>query len=209
MELSMSKQPPDLPTAVTKISNKKRNSDHPTMSFTAVTSHKAMAEAFVEQLTRAAAKIIPDRPVTAEDIVKVCQLALQDKPDQSITMVGGRHLRARVSDQVSRAKRYNEPFSLVILDLSNLTQKEEYDSVVDTLRERMRQTDLLFLFKYRIALLLPHTEESACKMLVNRIQSLIGSVNIPSVNAATLTYPHAEITRTSEVLDWAENALRS
>lgn len=181
------------------------------MSFTAVTSHKAMAEAFVNELTRVAKQIIPERPLSAEDIVNICQIALQDKPDQSITMVGGRHLRARISEQVSRAKRYKEPFSLVVLNLANLTDKDDYDAIVDTLRERMRMTDLMFLFKYRIALLLPHTAKDACDILINRIQELIKIclVNMPNIDVTALTCPHPDFTRTSDVLDWAENQLRS
>ena len=207
----MNDKPPEHSTVITKITKNRKDSDHPLMSFTAVTTHKSMAEAFVEELVRAARIIIPERSISAEDIVKICQLALQDKPDRSITMVGGRHLRARITDQVSRANRYKEPFSIVILNVANLTDREDYDSIVDTLRERMRQTDLIFLFKYRIALLLPHTEEAACVMLVGRILELLKSclVDMPEVNAASMTYPHPEIKLAGDVLDWTENQLRA
>jgi hypothetical protein len=203
--------PTDRPTSVTKVTSTKKDNEVPLMSFTAVTSHQAMAEAFVTELARAASEIIPDRVMTAEDIVKVCQVALEDKPDRSITMVGGRHLRARISEQVSRANRYKEPFSLIILNLTNISEREDYDSIVDTLRERMRQTDLMFLFKHRIVLLLPHTEKAACRQLVDRITTLIKSclVNVPQISSTTLTFPHRELTKTADLLDWTENQLRS
>ena len=200
----------DNSTAVTKISADKKARSQPMMSFTAVTSHQAMAAAFVNELLRSAQQLIPDRELTAEDMLSILQRALYDDKDRSVTMVSGRHLRSRISDQVSRAKRYNEPFSLVALKLPEAVDTEDYDAVVDTLRERMRQTDLIFLFKHRIVLLLPHTEKEACQVLQDRIQQLLKGClhNMPPVETNCLTFPDSELHKGMEVLDWAENQLR-
>ena len=199
----------DQPTAVTKISSSQKSDSHPLMSFTAVMTHQAMAEAFINELTRVAQKIIPDRDVTPHDIFNICQLALNDKIENSVTMVGGRHLRARITEQVSRARRYKEPFSLIAMNLDNISTPEDYESIVDTLRERMRHTDLLFLFKVRIVILLPHTEENSCSLLVGRIRTLIEQCldKIPKIDMHYLTYPHPDMVKTSQILDWAENQL--
>ena len=181
------------------------------MSFTAVTSHQAMASAFVNEMLRTAQLLIPDRDLTAEDLLSILQRALFDDKDRTITMVSGRHLRSRISEQVSRARRYKEPFSLVVLKMEAEMDKEDYEAVVDTLRERMRQTDMIFLFKHRIVLLLPHTERDACKMLEERIQTLIKNClsEHPPVATARMTFPNPEFEKGMEVLDWAENQLRS
>lgn len=181
------------------------------MSFTAVTTHQAMAEAFVNELARIAQEMIPDRDITPEDLFTIMQVALSDRVENSVTMVGGRHLRARISEQVSRARRYKEIFSLIVLNLDDVGDPEDYEAIVDTLRERMRHTDLLFLFKVRIVIMLPHTDESACSMLVNRIRTLIESCmdRMPTISMSHLTYPHPELIKTSQVLDWAESQLRT
>ena len=181
------------------------------MSFTAVTSHQAMAAAFVNEILRAAQVLIPDRDLTAEDLMSIFQRAIYDDKERTITMVSGRHLRSRISEQVSRARRYHEPFSLVVLKMEVEMSKEDYEAVVDTLRERMRQTDLIFLFKHRIVLLLPHTERDACHILEERIQSLIKNClsDHPPVDTARMTFPNADIDKGMDVLDWAENQLRS
>jgi hypothetical protein len=200
----------DTPTAVTKIAGSHRPPSIPLMSFTAVTSHQAMASAFVNELLRAAQTIIPDRELHAEDLVSILQRALYDEKDHNITLVSGRHLRSRISEQVSRAKRYNEPFSLIALNLDSIVDHLDYEAVVDTLRERMRQTDLIFLFRSRIVLLLPHTEKAACRMLEERIQTLLktGLAQVPKITLSNMTFPNPELERGMDVLDWAENQLR-
>ena len=200
----------DSSTAVTKISTTKKAPTQPMMSFTAVTSHQAMAAAFVNEMLRTVQVLIPDRDLTAEDLLSILQRALFDDKERSITMVSGRHLRSRISEQVSRARRYHEPFSLVVLKMDAEMSKEDYDAVVDTLRERMRQTDMIFLFKHRIVLLLPHTEHEACLLLEDRIQTLIRNClsDHPPVETARMTFPNPEFEKGMEVLDWAENQLR-
>ena len=201
----------DSTTAVTKVSRQQRPSDHPIMSYTAVTSHQAMAEAFVMEVLRNAQSIIPDHHLSAEELITIFQLALNTQTDRSITMVSGRHLRARITEQVSRAQRYQEPFSLLVLNLDHVRAEEDYDAIVDTLRERMRQTDLIFLFKHRIVLLLPHTNVKPCKILQGRIEQLLKECldTLPDIATSHLTFPNTSMKNAMEVLDWAENRLRS
>ncbi len=201
----------DIPTAVTKLSASRREPISPMMSFTAVTSHRAMAAAFVNELLRSAQAMIPDRELHPEDLLSILQRALNDEKEHNITMVSGRHLRSRISEQVSRARRYSEPFSLIALNLDNVTDSDDYEAVVDTLRERMRQTDLIFLFRSRIVLLLPHTEKDACHMLEERIHNLLttGLSHLPRITLSNTTFPSPEYERGLDILDWAENQLRS
>jgi hypothetical protein len=202
----------DNPTAVTRLSRgSQKSTNHPIMSFTSVTTHQAMADAFVKEVLRIAQNIIPDKELNIEDLITIFQRALYDDKERSITMVSGRHLRSRISEQLSRARRYNEPFSLVVLNLNSITDREDYDAVVDTLRERMRQADLIFLFKYRIVLLLPHTEKDACLLMEDRIRSLLQAsiAGRPPLETTHITFPSPEMKSGMDVLDWAENQLRT
>jgi hypothetical protein len=98
-----------------------------------------------------------------------------------------------------------------VLNLDSVEDIEDYEAVVDTLRERMRQTDLIFLFKHRIVLLLPHTAASACQVLLDRIQALLKKAidGLPDLPFNRLTFPNDTMVESMEVLDWAENKLRS
>ncbi len=127
--------------------------------------------AFVREMLRLAQKIIPDHELSIEDLMAICHMAL-DRREAGIVMLEGRHLRGRVAEQMSRADRYDEPFSLMVLRLEELPDKAAYESVVETLCERMRKTDLMFMFKHRIVLVLPHTPVKPRRMLEERTESL-------------------------------------
>jgi hypothetical protein len=86
-----------------------------------------------------------------------------------------------------------------------------YESIVDTLHESLRSTDLMFLFKSRIVLLLPHTARNARIILRNRIRILmetcVGDVS-KIVDFKELTFP-GNLEDSTQVLDWTEDQLRS
>jgi hypothetical protein len=153
---------------------------------------------------------MPDHDLTIADLTTICHVAL-DKGDAGITMLEGRHLRGRVGEQIARANRYDETFSLIALKFAEKPDRSAYDSVVDTLCERMRKSDLMFLFKTRIILLLPHTPKEPCGMLTERIRGLLlaAYTPLPAVEMAALTYPDETIERSNQVLDWCEDQLRS
>jgi len=196
-------------TVVTRVTGKKDTDVHPMMSYTAVTSHREMAVAFVRELLRHGNRIMNDHELTIEDLVTICHLALSQR-ETGVMMLEGRHLRARVSEQISRADRYNEPFSVMFVRLNASLDRSGYDSVVDTLCERMRKTDMLFIFKSRLALILPHTLKDPCAILAARVQQLLETAVATGIidGIPTLTYPDPEITARSQVLDWAEDQLR-
>lgn len=197
-------------TDVITTTNKDKSPDISLMNYTAVTSHPAMAEAFIDQLLRMGNHVIPDHELTAEDLLKICQVSLERR-DEGISVEEGRDLRRRVDEQVSRADRYSEPFSMIILKLQKDASSGTYDSVVDTLCERMRQTDFIFLFKTRIALILPHTLRESREILKKRICELLETAiaDSKSIEFAESTYPDPSFKKGSDVLDWSEDQLRT
>jgi hypothetical protein len=197
-------------TTVTRTRETRGTGEYPIMSYTAVTSHQAMAEAFIKELLRVGQRIMPDKELTIEDILAICHLAL-DHGERGAMILEGRHLRFRIADQISRAERYKETVSLLVLKLDDITHMSIYDSIVDTLCERMRKTDLLFLFRQRIALLLPHTDLISCQKLHERVELLLNTTleKNQNVGIATLTYPSPDIGKGTQVLDWVEDQLRT
>ena len=197
-------------TTVTRSREVRGSGEYPIMSYTAVTSHQAMAEAFIKELLRVGQRIMPDKELTTEDILAICHLAL-DHSERGAVILEGRHLRFRISDQISRAERYKETVSLLVLKLDNIANPSIYDAIVDTLCERMRKTDLLFLFRQRIALLLPHTDLVSCQKLHERVESLLKATLEESskIDMASLTYPSEQISAGTQVLDWVEDQLRT
>jgi len=199
-------------TVVTKVTKDKDTAEqHPMMSFTAVTSHRTMAEAFIRELLTTGQRIMQDHDLTVEDLVSICHVAL-DKRDEGMVMLEGRHLRSRVSEQVSRANRYDEEFSLMSVRFESVPEENAYDAMLDTLAERMRNTDMLFMFKSRMVIMLPHTPKEPCEMLSDRVRGLIDQAfanNAPPIEINWMTYPDPQIERSSEVLDWCEDQLRT
>ncbi len=210
----MSDESSSHPTAVTRAKKDRDSSEPPMMSYTAVTSHQTMAEAFLRELVRMGQQMLPDHNLSVEDLCSICHLAL-DRKERGVVILEGRHLRGRISEQISRADRYKEPFSLLVLKLDTADSLSMYDSIVDTLCERLRQTDLMFLFKYRIVLILPHTKTGACQKLFSRIESLLTATVPPKIQVefSNLTYPNidpnAEGIKGSHVLDWTEDQIRT
>lgn len=207
----MTDEPTGSTTLVTKVTKDKDTSEHPIMSFTAVTTHRTMAEAFIRELLSTGQRIMQDHDLTVEDLVAICHVAL-DKRDEGMVMLEGRHLRSRVSEQLSRAKRYSEEFSLMAVRFGEVPEENAYDAMLDTLAERMRNTDMLFMFKSRMVIMLPHTPKEPCQMLSDRVRGLIDQAfanNAPPIEIAWMTYPDVQIEKSSQVLDWCEDQLRT
>ncbi|MFO8073113.1 MAG: hypothetical protein R6V85_14675 [Polyangia bacterium] len=205
----MSEQGTGSSTVVTRVTKDKKD-DHPSMSYTAVTTHREMAEAFVRELLRVGQKIIPDHELDIEDLISICHAAL-DRREDGVQMLEGRHLRGRIGEQLSRADRYGEAFSVMVLGFDDSPDETTYEAVVDTLYERMRKTDLVFLFKARIVLILPHTNGRQIDQFNERIDGLLAAAfgMPPLISRDTLTYPSEGLPKPSAMLDWVEDKLRT
>ncbi len=195
-------------TAVTRLKDKnKEEVGTALMSFTAVSTHKEMATAFVNELIRLGKKIMPDKDLSIEDLIAICHTALEIG-EKGIVMLEGRHLRGRIGEQISRADRYDETFSIFVIRAESVRGSSKYDAIVDTLCERLRKTDLMFLSKQRVVLLLPHTIFAACKILSKRIHDLLGPSVDLDLDMDFATYPSEGFEKGSNVLDWAEDQIR-
>ncbi|MBI5487939.1 MAG: hypothetical protein HY905_11450 [Deltaproteobacteria bacterium] len=181
----------------------------PLMSFTAVTTDREMATAFVRQILAAAGKMIPTREWSTQDLRDILIFVLEGGVDP-VPMLEGRYLRKRLKEQLARAERYKEPFSLMFVSLKEDADPIHHQGLIDLLMERLRRSDMVFLYRRKAAVILPHTNEKAAEGLVNRIRSLAAATIPPEIEMSLLirTYPHPDFAHPSDVLDWAEDELR-
>ncbi len=196
-------------TGVTQIVGSKDSQVAPLMNYTAITTHGEMASAFVNHIIHYSRRIIPDHKITIEDLITICHAALE-KDQQGVTLLEGKFLRGRISEQLARARRYNEIFSLIVLKLRSGVNDASYEAIIDALRERMRRSDMVFTFRNRIFLMLPHTDLTATVRLIERLRGLVqlSFEESPLEEVNHLAFPSPDITKSSQVLDWAEDQLR-
>jgi GGDEF domain-containing protein len=181
----------------------------PLMSYTAVTSDREMASGFVRQLLQAAAKMIPTREWSVQDLRDMLTYVIEGGVDP-VPMLEGRYLRKRLKEQLARAERYKEPFSLMFIGVGENADQIHHQSLVDLLGERLRRSDMVFLYRRKAAVILPHTNEKAAEGLIARMRSLATATIPPDVQIEVLvrTYPHTDFPHPADVLDWAEDQLR-
>lgn len=197
-------------TAVIRTRSEDVTPDLPLMNYTAVCSHPAMAEAFVERIIKVANNMMSNHELTAYDLMKICQVCIS-RQEQGVSVEEGRNLRRRIREQINRADRYGEPFSMLVLRLDDISLESSYETVVDSICERVRQTDFLFLFKTRIVLMLPHTVKESREILKHRITQLLETslAQESGVRFEQMTYPDPQFKKGSDVLDWSEDQLRT
>ncbi len=170
-----------------------------------------LAREFAERLTAAANAISPGRRWTKDDLRDVLEVALRGVPVRGgARFVEGRHLRKCLREQTLFAERYGDPFAMIVVKVAPDAAEEIYDSVLDAVTDRLRRTDLVFLYRRRFALVLPHTREELAMALLVRMRELltvgIGAGAVLEINV--LSYPNARYPDASSVLDWAEDELR-
>ncbi|MBN2527907.1 MAG: hypothetical protein JXR76_16075 [Deltaproteobacteria bacterium] len=179
------------------------------MTYSAVTTQGALAAELVHHILGYCERLIPDRKLKIEDLITICHAAMETEKS-GVRLLKGKFMRGRISEQLSRTKRYGETFSMIAIKLSNRTTNSQYDALIDVLRERLRASDVVFTFRQRIMLMLPHITEENTTQLIRRVKSLVDASfrSTPIVDVQTLSFPHPSLSRTSQVLDWAEDQLR-
>ena len=179
------------------------------VDFEALTTDPEAAKRFVTEIVHRAVQLVGDREWSTEDLRDVIEFALRSELPP-IRILEGRHFRKRLKEEIARAERYSTAFSLVVATLVTEQPQEVYDSIVGALEERLRRTDMVFLYKRRFAILLPHTGAPIAEKLLGRIRALIGAVVAPGteLRMELQTYPAREIEGPRAMLDWAEDRLR-
>ena len=170
-----------------------------------------LAQRFAKQLTDLALDVIPGRRWSVEDLRDILDAAIRGQQREGVRIVEGRYFRKRVREQCALADRYNDPFAVVVISLVPEPQDGAYQSVLDAVVERLRRTDMVFLYKRRFALVLPRMRRESLAPLIERVRALIavgaGEDVVEDIDA--LVYPDPKRADTQAVLDWAEDQLRT
>lgn len=181
----------------------------PQMSYTAIMSSREMAGSFLRYLLSAASKMIP-RQWTAQDLQDILSFVIEGG-ESPVQFIEGRYLRRRIQEQIVRAERYHEPFSIMVIKSFKQLDHETYAVLVDILTERLRRSDMVFLYKQKIAIVLPHTPGNVLERLAERINKLAAasdSVHGVKLSFSNAFYPSDAFATPYEILDWVEDELR-
>ena len=170
-----------------------------------------LAQRIARQIVELAEDVIPGRRWSVEDVRDILDSAVRGRREQGVRIVEGRYFRKRVREQCALAERYGDPFAVVVIALQTEPQEGVYQSVLDAIVERLRRTDMVFLYKRRFALVLPRMRPESLAPLVERVRELIqvGAGEGVIENIESIVYPDAQHAETQSVLDWAEDQLRT
>jgi hypothetical protein len=170
-----------------------------------------LAQRIARQIVELAEDVIPGRRWSVEDVRDILDSAVRGRRDQGVRIVEGRYFRKRVREQCALSDRYGDPFAVVVIALHTEPQEGVYQSVLDAIVERLRRTDMVFLYKRRFALVLPRMRPESLAPLVERVRELIqvGAGEGVIETIGSIVYPDAQHAETQSVLDWAEDQLRT
>ncbi len=177
----------------------------------ALCADPVIAQRFARQIAEAVRELSPGREWSIEDLHDVFQVACRGPRSDQVEVLEGRYFRKRLREQCALADRYGDPFALVVAKLAdNVDSSALYQSVLDAVLDRLRRTDMVFLYKRRFALILPRMRAVSLGPLIGRIERLVavGAGDSAIESVATLVYPDPEHGETQAVLDWAEDQLR-
>lgn len=170
-----------------------------------------LAQRIAKQVVDVAEAVMPGRNWSVEDLRDIFDAAVRGGREQAVRVVEGRYFRKRVREQCALSDRYKDPFAVVVIALSPEPEDGRYQHVLDAVVEKLRRTDMVFLYRRRFALVLPRMQPSSMKTLIDRVQELIssgaGAGTIEGI--AALSYPDPAYPDTQSVLDWAEDQLRT
>lgn len=170
-----------------------------------------LAQRFARKLVGLAKQVIPGREWSLEDLRDIFEAAVRGRRSDGARIVEGRYFRKRLREQCALAERYADPFALVVVSLQAEAPEGAYQSVLDAIVERLRNTDMVFPYRQRFALVLPKMRLEWLGPLVERVRELIDvGAGVDAIDTIeTLVYPDPDYADTQAVLDWAEDQLRT
>jgi hypothetical protein len=171
----------------------------------------ALAQRLARRLAESAHEIAPGRQWSIEDLRDVLEVACRGPAPDKVRVLEGRYFRKRLREQCALAERYGDPFACVVVRVADDPGPHIYETVLDALSERLRRTDMIFLYKRRFALILPRMRAVSLGPLIDRVRRLVaaGVGDGALEDVRTLVYPDPLHADTQSVLDWAEDQLRS
>ena len=121
---------------------------------------------------------------TARDIVRICTLQEENITDPLMGIFNRRYLERRLKEEGLRAKRYNQPLSILLLDIDNFKQVNDTyghqrgDFVLEKLGQlmldSMRESDLVARYGGdEILVILPNTQDTEAFHFAERLRQKV------------------------------------
>jgi hypothetical protein len=169
-----------------------------------------LAQQFARRLAAIARDLLPGDAPSVEDLRDILEVAVQGARAHE-RIVEGRYLRKRVREQCAYSERYGEGFAMVVLQLVPEPEPGVYSSAMEQVVEKLRRSDMVTVYRRRVAMLLPRMRADALDPLVARVRQRLDLTAGKKVVEATetLVFPSETRTDTQSVLDWLEDALRT
>jgi hypothetical protein len=177
----------------------------------AICGDPLVAQRVARHLAAAAHEIAPGREWSIEDLRDVLEAACTAGPRaDGVRVLEGRYFRKRLRDQCALAERYGDPFALVVYRLRDGDDTASYARLLDQITERLRRTDMVFVYRRRFAILLPRMRATSLDSLIGRVAGLLDPEPCAELveSVERLTFPDDAFEDTQAVLDWAEDQLR-
>jgi hypothetical protein len=181
----------------------------PVFDYEGVSQDRQSAERFLRRLIDAATLLVPDREWSPEDLREVIEFA-SSGATQSVPVLSARQYRKRLKEETARSDRYKQTFSTMIVRMTGGSPDDDHATVLDALIERLRKTDMVFLYKRHVAILLPHTGQPVLQTLVDRIRALIAAVSATELEQILIeatSYPSREFESADALLKWVDARL--
>lgn len=176
----------------------------------AICADPLIAQRLARHLAVAASEMAPGREWSIEDLRDVLEAACSGPRADGVRVLEGRYFRKRLRDQCALAERYGDPFALVVYRLKDGEDTVSYAKLLDEITERLRRTDMVFVYRRRFAILLPRMRATALDSLLGRVADLLPPQPFAELveSVEKLTFPDDSFEDTQAVLDWAEDQLR-
>jgi len=182
--------------------------DLDSITFERARADRDTARRFVHFLTEAARTFPGAHDWSIDEIIEVIRFAMEGGPT-SIDFFDGSHFFRCLEDTLERAQRYKEDFSVMVIRPGGGEGGELVDaSVLDGLVERLRRSDQAFLFKRRVAIILPYTGGKDLSTLIGRIQELFEGALGPEIELQLdhMAYP-VDLGSAEEITSWVKARL--
>jgi diguanylate cyclase (GGDEF)-like protein len=128
---------------------------------------------------------------TVRDVKRISQLETENITDPLMEIYNRRYLERRLEDEFTRARRYGNPFSLLLLDIDRFKEVNDtyghptgdlvLKGIGALLKENIRTVDVPARYGGEEAVvLLPHTELEGAEILAERIRETVEAHLFPA-----------------------------
>ena len=167
-----------------------------------------IADRFARELCELARRISPGRQWTVgdlRDVLRVAQLGVG-----STRVLEGRYFRKSIKEHVVGARRHGAPFTVVVLTIEPSAPSNARPVLLDALVDGLRKEDLVFLYRRRLAVVLPALAHDDVTSVLERIMERVAERNGTSAveRIVGASFPSDRFADERGMLDWAEDQLR-